>query len=153
MVTKVKTYNSSMSEISLKFKKSDFQKVKITKSKDAVDVIRQFYHDDISIYESVFILLLNRANNTIGYAKISQGGTAGTVVDVKIVAKFAVDGLASGVIMAHNHPSGNTQPSKQDKDLTEQVKNGLKLLDVQLLDHIILTENDFYSLADEGDIF
>lgn len=148
----MKNYKSSISEVSLKFTKSDFQKTKITAASDAAKVIRQFYHDDINIYESSFILLLNRSNNTIGYAKISQGGTAGTVVDLKIIAKIAVDGLASSVILAHNHPSGNKQPSNADIMLTKSAVNGLKFLDISVLDHIILTDSDFYSLADNGDM-
>lgn len=146
----MKEYKSNISEISLKFNKSDFKRVKVTTSEDATSVIRQFYHDDINIYESFFILLMNRSNNTIGYAKISQGGTAGTVVDCKIVAKIAVDGLASSVILAHNHPSGNKLPSQQDIEITKKLKTGLKMLDIDVLDHIILTDSEFYSLADNG---
>lgn len=93
---------------------------------------------------------MNRSNNTIGYAKISQGGVAGTVVDVKIIAKYAIDTLASSVILAHNHPSGNTQPSRADKDITQKIKDSLKLFDISVLDHIILTEDEYFSFADEG---
>ena len=75
-----------------------------------------------TIYESVFILLLNRHNNTIGYAKISQGGVTGTVIDVKIIAKYIIDSLASGLILAHNHPSGNTRASSEDINITNKVK-------------------------------
>jgi DNA repair protein RadC len=129
---------------------SDFPKVKITSSRSAADFIRQFYADDLEIYESFFILLLNRNNITTGYAKISQGGTAGTVVDVKIVAKYAVDSLSSGVILAHNHPSGNKQPSEADKHITTKTKEALKFLDVSVLDHIILTADDYFSFSDES---
>lgn len=132
----------------LKKLQSDFPKQKITESKVAADFIRNFYNDDIEIFESFFILLLNRANNTIGYAKISQGGITGTVVDIRIVAKYAVDSLATGVILAHNHPSGNLNPSPQDLEVTNKIKKGLQLLDVNVLDHIILSKDGFYSLAD-----
>lgn len=130
---------------------TEFPQVKIKTSKDAHDFISQFYGDDIEVYESFFILLLNFANKTIGYAKISQGGMSGTVVDGKIVAKYAVEALASGVILAHNHPSGNTQPSQADIDLTKKMREGLKNLDIQVLDHIILcAEEKYLSLADEN---
>ena len=130
---------------------TEFPQVQIKTSKDAYDFISQFYGDDIEAYESFFILLLNFANKTIGYAKISQGGISGTVVDGKIVAKYAVEALASGVILAHNHPSGNTQPSQADIDLTKKMREGLKNLDIQVLDHIILcAEEKYLSLADEG---
>lgn len=135
---------------SLKSVKSDFDKKKIITSKDAADYIRQFYGEDISIYESFFILMLNRSMNTIGWVKISQGGITGTVVDVRIIAKYAVDSLATNIILAHNHPSGNTQPSQEDTAITEKIKQGLKLLDINVSDHVILTEESYYSFCDEG---
>ena len=97
-------------------------------------------------------MLLNRANNTTGFAKISQGGTAGTVVDIKIIAKYAVDSLSPNVIICHNHPSGDKRPSDADLNITRRIKDALLLLDVKLFDHIIITENDFYSFADNGDL-
>lgn len=147
-----KTYKSTISEYSLKYTKSEIQKTKITTSESASKVIRQFYFDDISIYESFFILLLNRANNTTGFAKISQGGTAGTVVDIKIIAKYAVDSLSPNIIICHNHPSGNKQPSDADLNITRKIKDALLLLDIKLVDHIIITENDFFSFADNGNL-
>jgi DNA repair protein RadC len=131
---------------------TDFPRVKITSSKIAYDVIRQYYSDDIEIYESFFILLVDRANTTVGYAKISQGGIAGTVVDVKILAKYCLDSLCSGVILAHNHPSGNLRPSTQDEDITKKVVSALQLIDVNVLDHLILTSNSYYSFKDERNI-
>ena len=147
-----KTYKSTISEYSLKYTKTDIQKTKVTTSESASNVIRKFYFDDINIYESFFILLLNRANNTTGFAKISQGGTAGTVVDIKIIAKYAVESLSSAVIICHNHPSGDKRPSDADLNITRRIKDALLLLDVKLFDHIIITENDFYSFADNGDL-
>jgi len=134
----------------LKKTKTTFPVVAISQSADAANFIREFYSDDIEIFESAFILLLNRANKTIGYAKISQGGIAGTVIDVKLICKYVVDSLASGVILCHNHPSGNLQPSNQDKEITIKVKQALELLDSILLDHIILTKESYTSLKDEG---
>lgn len=134
----------------LKKLQSDFPAVTIGSSKDAADFIRQFYTDDIEIFESSFLLLMNRARKTIGYAKISQGGLTGTVVDLRLVAKYAVESLATQVIMAHNHPSGNLKPSEQDIDITRKAKLGLGLLDITVDDHIILTKDGYTSLADEG---
>ena len=147
-----KTYKSTISEYSLKYTKSEIQKTKITTSESASNVIRKFYFDDINIYESFFILLLNSQNVTTGFAKISQGGTAGTVVDIKIIAKYAVDSLSPNVIICHNHPSGNKQPSDADLNTTKRIKDALLLLDIKLIDHIIITENDFYSFADNGNL-
>ena len=134
----------------LKATDSEFTKVKITGSETAEKYIRQFYGDDLEIFESFFILLLNRANETIGYAKISQGGIVGTVVDKKILLKYVVESLASGVILAHNHPSGNTNPSDADLRITKEIKELCNLIDSPVLDHVILTADSFYSFADNG---
>ena len=141
---------ATIEKISLKKDPTNFERVKITSSKDSADYIRQFYSDDIEIFESFFILLLNRQNKTIGYAKISQGGVAGTVVDAKIVLKYIVDTLASAVILCHNHPSGNLTPSTQDLEITKKISQAAKLVDSQVIDHIILTPDSFYSFADNG---
>ena len=143
---------ATIANLELKAKKtpSNFEKVKIVSSKDAFKVIKQFYFDDIDIFESFFILCLNRNNQTIAYAKISQGGVAGTVVDIKLIAKYAIDCLASGVILAHNHPSGDLKPSNEDLAITKKVKEGLKILDIQVLDHLILTSQGYLSFGDEG---
>lgn len=141
---------NSIPEYTLGKKASSFEKVKMKESKDIEKYIRQFYGEDIEIYESFFLLLLNRANETIGYAKISQGGITGTVVDIKILLKYVVDSLASGVVVCHNHPSGNLRPSNEDTFLTKNIKETLRLLDSQLIDHIILTSESYYSFADNG---
>lgn len=125
--------------------------VDCTSSKASVEFAKQFYHDDIAIYESAFIILLNQRLRVIGWAKIAQGGLASTIVDVRIVAKYAIDSLATAVVFVHNHPSGNTRPSPQDDALTRKMKEGLALLDVRLLDSIILTpDGSSYSYQDEG---
>lgn len=147
---KMKKYKTTIPELTLKKKETDIKKVKIQSSRDASDYARNFYFDDLGIFESFFILLLNRANNTIGYVKISQGGTAGTVVDPKLIAKYAIEGLAESVIMIHNHPSGNTKPSNSDIKITNKVKNGLAFFDIKVLDHVIITEESYYSFLDEG---
>jgi DNA repair protein RadC len=114
--------------------------------------MKQFYFDDIELYESFFLLLLNHANQTTGYVKISQGGTAGTVVDPKIIAKYAIDSLSSSVIIAHNHPSGNLKTSEADIAMTKKIQAGLMLFDIKLLDHLIITSSGFFSMADDGGI-
>lgn len=131
---------------------SEFPKVKITDSKSAADYARRFFHEDIEIYESMFLIILNGGNLTEAYVKISQGGIRGTVVDVKLVAKYAIDCLASAIILVHNHPSGNLLPSKADINITKKVKSCMQLFDVSVLDHIILTVDGYYSFADNGDL-
>lgn len=137
-------------EYKLKAEKQDFSIVKVQSSEDAYKFSKNFYFDDINIYESTFLIMINQANNVTGYAKISQGGIASTVVDARLVAKFAIDSLAAGVIMVHNHPSGNVRPSGLDDRLTEQVRQGLALFGIKLLDHIIVSEDSYYSYSDEG---
>lgn len=137
-------------EYSLKAEKQEFPVAKIRSSKDSADFARQFYYDDISIYESSFILLMNQANTAIGYAKISQVGVCSTIVDVRLIAKYAVESLAVSVILVHNHPSGNLQFSRDDIRLAQQVRNGLSTLGIDLLDSIVICENGYASMADEG---
>ena len=134
----------------LKKIQTNFPQHKITSSEDAADFIKNFYSDDIEIYESFFILLLDRQNKTIGYAKISQGGVTGTVVDTKIIAKYVVDSFASGVILAHNHPSGNLRESSADRQITQKVKNALSYFDTAVLDHVIVTKDSYRSFSDAG---
>lgn len=135
---------------SIKKTASKFESVRITRSEDSASYIRQFFTGDIGIFESFFLMLLNRNNDVIGYVKISQGGINGTIVDPILVAKYAIDSLSKNVILAHNHPSGNLQPSPDDRQITEKIKDGLKLFDVKVLDHIILTEESYLSFSDEG---
>jgi DNA repair protein RadC len=128
------------------------EKIKITNSEQAAKYVRQFYFDDIDVYESFFLLMLNRGNYTTGWAKISQGGITSTVVDVSLIAKFAVDNLAKAVILVHNHPSGVLKPSDADIHITKQITNGLRLLDISVIEHIILTSEGYYSMLDNGNI-
>lgn len=139
-------------ELTVKEFNTDFEVVKVLSSKIANDVIRKFYFDDIQIYESCFIILLDAGNNTLGYAKISQGGIAGTVVDVKIIAKYVIESLAQGVIVAHNHPSGTLKPSEQDLTLTRNLEKTLKLMGTVLQDHLIVTKDGYYSFKDNGEL-
>lgn len=131
---------------------TDFPRIKIQSSEAAANFIRRFYTGDIDIFESAFVLLLNSQNMSIGYAKLSQGGIQGTVMDPRLVAHYAVKCLASAVIIAHNHPSGALKPSEADLNLTKKINSGLDLLDIKLLDHVILTGEGFYSLAVNGQL-
>jgi DNA repair protein RadC len=141
---------STQNLYSIKKNETTFENVSVKKSEDSYRCIRQYYSDDIEVYESMFVLLLNVRNETIGFAKISQGGCVGTVIDVKIIAKYAVDSLAHSVILAHNHPSGSLIPSEADRLMTHKIKTALSYLDVNVLDHLILTKDSYYSFADEG---
>lgn len=101
-------------------------------------------------YEELWIALTNRSNQVLRKVKVGQGGVGSAPVDLRLILKEAVTVLASGIILCHNHPSGNNRPSKDDDQLTERLGKAAKLLDILLLDHIILTDNTYYSYADEG---
>ncbi|OQA99288.1 MAG: hypothetical protein BWY22_00406 [Bacteroidetes bacterium ADurb.Bin217] len=103
-------------------------------------------------HEEFRVLYLNRNNSIIAQKIISVGGVAGTVIDVKIIGKAALEFLASGIIVAHNHPSGNTKPSGADKDITKKIQQAAPFFDCTMLDHIIVTRNGYYSFADNGDL-
>jgi DNA repair protein RadC len=122
--------------------------VKITNSKDAFQYFEPFMED--YRHEEFWILLLNRNNIVLGRKRISIGGVAGTVVDPKIIFKIALENLASGIILCHNHPSGNLNPSIQDIDITKKIRDGGKLLDICVNDHIIIGQKSFFSFADNG---
>ena len=124
------------------------EKPKITGSKDAYELIKAHLLD--LQHEEFWVILLNRANRVIRKRQISQGGVAGTVADPKIIFKCALEELASGIIIAHNHPSGNLTASQADIDLTRKVKEGGKLLEIQVLDHVIVAGHKYFSFADEG---
>lgn len=147
----MKEYKSNLKRYELVPQKTEYKRAKITSSKDSYEYIRKFWGTDIEILESFYILMLNNANNTLGYVKLSSGGITGTLVDIRLLAKFALDSLACAVIIAHNHPSGTLKPSQADKAITKKIKDGLELLDIKLLDHIIITpDNGYYSFADES---
>lgn len=101
-------------------------------------------------HEEFWVLFLDRANNVIDKTKTSQGGISGTVMDIRIILKQAIDRLASSMILVHNHPSGNMKPSEADMDITDKAKKAAHLLDIKVLDHIIVAGAHFYSFADEG---
>jgi len=103
-------------------------------------------------HEELWIALTNRAGKVIEKIKISQGGTAETSADMRLILKAALHGLAAGIILFHNHPSGNLNPSAHDDLLTQRVHKAARLMDISLLDHIIIADNKYYSYADEGRI-
>lgn len=105
-----------------------------------------------SEYEQFWVLHLNRANRLVCRECISRGGTASTVVDVKLLMKRAVDRLSSALILVHNHPSGNLRPSTDDDRLTDRIKKAAEILDIRVLDHVIIGPGGYYSYHDEGRI-
>jgi DNA repair protein RadC len=124
------------------------EKEKITCSRDAFEILQSVLADQP--YEEFWIIILNKANRVISKQCISEGGISGTVVDPKKIYKIALDQHASSIIMGHNHPSGNIQPSEADHKITRKVKDAGGLLDISVLDHLIIGDGKYYSFADEG---
>jgi DNA repair protein RadC len=121
---------------------------KITSSKDVADIFMPLLVD--LPHEEFWILLLNRGNKVLDKQMVSQGGISGTVIDVRLILKTAVEKLASSIILCHNHPSGTLEPSEADIKITDKLKKAGELMDIPVLDHVIIGKNKHYSFADEG---
>lgn len=116
-----------------------------------VELFRMIFDQDlINIQECAYAIFFNRANTMVGYTCLSTGGVTGTVMDPRLLYAQALLCNATALAICHNHPSGNLSPSQADQSLTSKIKDAGKLLDIQLLDHIILTESSYFSFADEG---
>lgn len=124
---------------------------KISDSRTAYQILLQSWDENkIDLQEQFKILLLNTANRCLGIAEIGTGGYASCIADPRLIFAIALKGKASGIILAHNHPSGNLQPSRADIELTRKVVNGGRLLDIVVPDHVIISSVGYKSLADEG---
>ena len=156
MKSNQKHENIKVAEISLRYhsRTKISEAAKVTNSKDSFNILLSRWNlDELQIRESFKIILLNRNNRVKGICTISQGGVSGTVADPKIIFSTALKSLSCGIILAHNHPSGNISPSNADITLTQRMVDAGKLLDISILDHIIIgTTETYYSFADEGRI-
>lgn len=138
-------------EIELMYNPKKVTTCKVRGSKDASNLFRKFYDDRLIQYKEFFwIMLLNNSNHAIGMKKISEGGMTGTVVDVRVVMAVALKSAATGMILCHNHPSGALKPSDNDIVLTKKLKEAGQLLSINVLDHVILSVDGYYSFADDG---
>ena len=139
--------------IKVERKDGDGQVYKVRTSNDAATFFRTIFNQDTILWtEESAMICLNRANEVIGYFKVSSGGTASTIMDAKVIFVQALQAGAHSIILAHNHPSGDLRPSEVDIKLTKQLIKGAELLDMRVLDHIILTEKSHTSMADNGHI-
>jgi DNA repair protein RadC len=123
-------------------------KTKIVSPKQAYDLFKSKLSD--LPHEEFWVIFLSRSNSVLKTECISKGGISGTVVDIRLILKPALECLASSVILAHNHPSGNLKPSQEDIHLTKKIKDAAKLMDISLQDHLIIGDQAYYSFADEG---
>lgn len=125
-----------------------FEKKSIQSSQQAFDMVQPLISH--LQYEEFWIILLNRANKVLHHQKVSTGGQTGTVVDIRQIMRIALEHYATGIILAHNHPSGTPLPSPEDKTITRQIKEAAQILQLTVFDHIIAAGSKYYSFADEG---
>ncbi|RLD78716.1 MAG: hypothetical protein DRJ10_09895 [Bacteroidetes bacterium] len=120
----------------------------IRSSKD----IFEFFHPILADlpHEEFWVVFLNQSNKIIDKYRVSQGGISGTVIDVRLIMKAAIEKLASGIILCHNHPSGNLKPSGSDIKITKKMRDAGEIMEIKVLDHIIVTDESYFSFADEG---
>lgn len=147
--------NNIVSEVELTYKNNVpyNQRQKISNSQGAYEILTNLFPENTMDYRETFIVLyLNRANQVLGYSVISQGGTSNTTVDIKMVIQTALLANASCIMLAHNHPSGNLRPSSDDNRITNRIIEAARLFDITVLDHIIITNESYYSFTDNGDI-
>jgi DNA repair protein RadC len=140
-----------LSEIHVSYKPGLISSKIISTSKEAYDILTTLFpQETICLQEQFVVLYLNRANRVIGSYQLSKGGITGTIADVRLILSVALKTLATGLILAHNHPSGNLTPSDSDINLTKKVKKAAMYMDIEVLDHMILSSSGYYSFIDYG---
>ncbi len=128
-----------------------YERPQISSSEQMYNLIKQQWDlGRINFLEEFKVVLLNRSNRVLGVVNVSMGGVSGTYVDPKVVFAIALKGNASSLILTHNHPSGSLRPSEADIKLTKRLVECGKLLEITIFDHIIISENSYYSFADDG---
>ncbi|TCD16972.1 DNA repair protein [Pedobacter psychrodurus] len=146
-----KTFKIAEVQVSYKPDYKASERPKITSSKQAYDLLmRQWDLGKIEFLEQSKMILLNRENRVLGIVDISTGGVSGTILDPKIIFSIALKANTSSIIISHNHPSGNLKPSHADIRLTNQLKDGGKLLEIVVWDHLVISNDNYYSFADDG---
>ena len=151
--TQVFETSPSLAEVKLSYKTEQPQDTfpQVTSPEEAEKVLRTVWDNDhIQLREEFIVLILNNAKRCIGWSKISSGGGTATIVDPSAIFQVALLANAASIIVAHNHPSGNLDPSKSDKTLTKRIKKSGDMLGITVEDHIILTANDFVSFRAKG---
>ena len=142
-----------IAEVQVSYSTTNKEHLKIKDSNSTYELLLSCWNKNtIELQEEFKVLLLNRNNQVLGIYSLSKGGVSGTIVDSKLLFSVALKANASGIILSHNHPSGNIKPSEADKAITNKIKKASKLLDIELLDHLVITKDNYYSFADHCDI-
>ena len=143
----------TVGEVELSYKPKFKNLHKIVSSEDAYKYLLPTYKEGTICYKEYFkVLFLNQANQVLGYTLISEGGITETSVDVRVILQAALLTNSMALVLAHNHPSGNLRASRQDMEITKQVKEAAKLIRITVIDHLILTDAGYYSFSDEGQL-
>ena len=143
----------TVGEVELTYKSTSKSRSKIYSSEDAYKYLLPTYKEGTICYKEYFkVLFLNQSNQVLGYTLISEGGITETCADVRIILQAALLTNSVAIILAHNHPSGSMKPSRQDIEITKQVKEAARLMRITVIDHLILTDTSYYSFADEGEL-
>lgn len=142
---------SEVSEILVSYRPNKITNSIITTSFDAVSIVRAIWDENtIEMQEEVKVILLNQSNTALGVYNLSKGGINSSLVDVRIILSVALKCLATGIILVHNHPSGNLKPSSSDLSIVKKLQESCKLLDITLFDSIIITKESYMSFGDDG---
>lgn len=140
-----------VAEIKVSYSTNQVDKIKLTNCKEVFEFILSRWNlDIIEFQEECKIILVNRANFVLGIYELSKGGISGTIVDIRIILSIALKCNASGIILVHNHPSGNLKSSEADRKITSKLKDACDLLEISLIDHFIISRTDFFSFAQDG---
>ena len=151
MLVKMQNPLLEVSEIKVSYCTSGNPKIKINSGDTAYSLLMSLWDmDTIELQEEFKVILLNRANDVLGVYSLSKGGITGTVVDQRLIFAVALKCNATGIILCHNHPSGNLKPSDADVTMTSKIKKCGELFDINLLDHLIITKNGYYSFIQES---
>lgn len=156
METSINQSAFQVAEISISYssKIKNSERPKLNSSREVFKVFSETWNPDtIELLEQFKVVLLNKGNRVIGLYEASSGGVSGTIADPKLIFGTALKACASAIILAHNHPSGALRPSQADISLTKKIKEGGRLLDIDVLDHLIITTEGYYSFGDEGMMF
>lgn len=136
-------------ELGKRYAQENIEETPTLNTPDKVFATMRYHFADLQ-HEEFWAIYLNNAKRMISKIRISQGGVSATIVDPKLILRYAIENLATAIILVHNHPSGNLMPSREDDNQTERIAKAAKLFDIQLVDHLIVAAGDFYSYANEG---
>lgn len=144
-------YKNFVGEIRVSYKKErNFHFPRIQSSDKVAEILRGVWNEDLEYRESFYVLALNNHCDVLGYSELFRGGICSTLADTKVIFQLLLNVNATAFVIAHNHPSGSLEPSREDKGLTRKISECARLFDISLLDHVILTANGFYSFMDNG---